>query len=789
LTNKRISYYKTKLTKMLKANTNKRILNKDSISKKNIVSVFESTLTRTMKIPINSLSKDIIIVKTFFFDVLQNIILDGFVFEGKNYVCFTASAGQIRTKKVVFINEEVYEKHKNSLMCGLDIEKINDLGGVNVNKYLAYLALCNSATDEWIDFNIDKSIVVDDMETIINGEVDFINDITYEITRKSMDIPICHTDGCGMMLPKISKKSFMVRLPWIKGLLVPFPFDEFIKENNCGTVKDIYGKEWNILNDDIEIIFTKSQFKTYRYYENWKQYKNNFKEFNCQVGICNIEEDYFSSAKIGYQMLQTLNELTDDELKHISLKTKDNVLNISSDRKTMLKVFGVTKSNTKKTYLQQAIELYPELLRDNYSKEILKDIKKSLVKEGRAAKLELDSCYTFLCPDLYAFCEYLFLGNKNPNGLLKNNEVTCKLYKSEKKLDCLRNPHLYREHAIRMNIVDEEKTKWFITNGIYTSCHDLISKILMFDNDGDKSLVCTDSIFVGAAERHMKDIVPLYYNMRKAEPDILSNQAIYNGLKLAYAGGNIGIYSNDITKIWNSENVNLDVIKVLCMENNFVIDYAKTLYKPIRPQEQKKKIHSYAKSKTPHFFIYVKDKNTEEVEKKNTSVVNKLEKIIIDKRINFDFADFDEFNYKLLMYNEDVEIDELIINKYKTLDRKTHYMLHSEDDKNYNNITFVYQGIRNDLLKLDPSINYIVDVLIKYLYKIKDSKFKDTLWLAFGDIIIENLKRNVKDKYIYCENCGVLTKQSKNNKTQYCKKCWIQYRKKYQRELMRKIRR
>lgn len=39
---------------------------------------------------------------------------------------------------------------------------------------------------------------------------------------------------------------------------------------------------------------------------------------------------------------------------------------------------------------------------------------------------------------------------------------------------------LYLEHAVRRNVagVNEESKRWFQTSGIYTSCHDLISKIL-----------------------------------------------------------------------------------------------------------------------------------------------------------------------------------------------------------------------------------------------------------------------------------------------------------------------
>ena len=84
-----------------------------------------------------------------------------------------------------------------------------------------------------------------------------------------------------------------------------------------------------------------------------------------------------------------------------------------------------------------------------------------------------------------------------------------------------------------------------------------------------------DKTFVNIAENHMDGIVPLYYNMRKADPVTLNSEQIYIGLNAAYTGGNIGTISNDITKIWNNGNINeesLMVIKLLCAENNFVID-------------------------------------------------------------------------------------------------------------------------------------------------------------------------------------------------------------------------
>ena len=66
-------------------------------------------------------------------------------------------------------------------MCGLTLDIINQKGGNNSNKHLAYTALSNSATDEWKNFDIDKCIVIDDFETNVFGTYDFVNDIDYTI--------------------------------------------------------------------------------------------------------------------------------------------------------------------------------------------------------------------------------------------------------------------------------------------------------------------------------------------------------------------------------------------------------------------------------------------------------------------------------------------------------------------------------------------------------------------------------------------------------------------------------
>lgn len=729
--------------------------------------------------------------------MLKSIVINGFIYNKEKYVCLTASAGQIRTKKTVFIKESLYKRYEKTLTCGLTLDKINAKGGINVNKYLAYLALCNSATDPFEQFDIDKAIVVEDMETLVKGEVDFIDDKTYQIERKVTDVPICHTDGCGMIRPDISKKNMMVRLPWVKGLLASFPFDKFVRQANRdnpkvnhGIVCDIYGKEWDILRDDIQFIFTKSQFKMWKFYESWDDYKTQYKQHNCKAGKCNEEEDKFRDAKINYQMLQTLSDLSDEELIQICSKTAQKLENISTDFRTMLNVFGATKLNTNKNPFQECLYIYPELLHDAYCRETLRDIRESIRNDACGGRLDIDGKYTFIIPDLYAFCEWLFLKDENPKGLLEDGEVYCSLFPKAEKLDCLRSPHLYMEHAVRKNAIDKRESikLWFKTPGVYTSCHDLISKILQFDVDGDKSLVCADTTIINAAERNTKNVVPLFYNMAKAGAQIIDGETIYNGLIAAYVGGNIGQVSNNITKIWNAEKPDIEAVKILCMENNFTIDYAKTLYKPTRPSEVDKKIKLHTHNNVPYFFINAKGKLPTQVEAINNSCVNRIRQFIPNKRIRFSPGIGSKLDKKMLMMFPEASYanEEDIIIRFKELTANASSRS-SYSGGEQGNIEFIYESIAKEMSLIEPDRHIVTDVLVNELFGKYATKRKRIFWACYGDVVLENLKANIDDDYFLCEDCGKRMRRSSNSH-KLCKSCREARHKVLNRERMRKSR-
>lgn len=737
------------------------------------VSIFDSTLTRCFNLKEREFNTEIIIVQVYFTDIAKSIVKNGFYMNGYKYKFFSASAGQIRTKKLVAVREDLLNENWNTLTAGLTIDDINARGGMNINKFLAYLALCNSATDLWRDFDIDRCIVVDDFENTINGTVDFIDDTTYEITRITKELEFTQTDGCGMILPCLTDKNFMVRIPWVKGLLARFDFVRFIHENNVnGIVKDIYGVKHNIIEENIQIIFTKSQFKMWKFFPSWNTYKEKYKQFNCTAGKCNEEEDIFSDSVINYQMIQTLSDLTDDEIKQLAYENDKDIQNLASDVKTMQKVFGATPWNTDKNGFQKCLERYPELLSDTYCRQTLKDLKNKLERDLWSARFEINGKYTFVIPDLYAFCEWLFLQDKQPQGLLQDGEVCCKLFGNDVKLDCLRSPHLYVEHPIRVNKIFND---WFDTNAVYISCHDLISRIVQCDYDGDRLLVTDNQTLINAAERNNRDknIVPLFYNMRKANAEILTPDSLFKGLLLAYNGGNIGEPSNNITKMWNSgdiKNETLHIVKWLVMDVNYTIDYAKTLYKPTRPKEVNDTIVEYTKAKVPYFFMFAKNKKEDVVNSISNCPIDRIVNLFPKRKLNFNFKfnNIGKFDYRVLMNNPDTEFHQDIADKFKEVTSKLPFN-HVSDKKMFNYLA-VYQNAKFEILSLNYSQEEIIDSIILDLFVYRKTPMKKAFWTLFGDEVYDNVKRNIDDNFVQCEKCHKrFYKHSALEK--YCNKC------------------
>lgn len=838
--------------------------------------IFESDLNRCFGCKDMEHSDDIISVVTYYTEIFESIMMNGFDYLGKHFVFFTAGAGQTRCKKSTFVNEELLNKYEKRLFCGLSREDINTLGGMNTNKYLAYTSLCQTNSEIWKDFNIDRAIVVPDIEyDIPDQEVRYIytespedkmllgqlQDKVQECTNKlkkikeakkckpkgsrrspeeiieekrcrekknklisdinslkskyhhsevkHMNVTIPFTDGFGISLKKM--ESSMIRLPFVKGLIAYCPrraFIDWCSENNVSIKKitDIYGKSYSI--NEIDYIFTESQFKMHKYYQNvldqdgnimktgWELYQENFKKYNCDACRCNVERGVKLNSKTNYQILQTLTtEMTDEDILKLASYDINNLNGIGRNVQCMLNVLDANeKRNDNMSWLQKSLVLYPEMLKDFYVKTLLKNTKDSMIKKFRSGKFNINGAYTFAIPDTLACLQWWFTDIDKTNignfGFVPEGFVSCNLFSNKEELDCLRSPHLDHAHCIRKNYINDITKRWVKSAGIYIGIKDTMSKLLMYDNDGDKLLVHNNKTIIKCAKQYQSKhgMIPNYYDMPKANPELISNKSLFDGIVMAYHHGNIGTPSNEITKVWTTlcpasseEEIQhaIDVIALRCTDVNFTIDYAKTLYKPTIPNEILKKYKVYSGRKVPHFFIYAKGKRKDQVEKLGQCNIDRISDVVKSNRIVFKDL-LGKYSYKMLMKDPTIDIKtekaQEIIDLYRDIEdtnlRKiSHIKWDSLDFREKKKVQLQVQFDSNKQRKLfqeliNEPMEYISDVLVKAL---QDDVNKDTLWRLFGNIIYSNIERNLSGTKICCK-CHERFIQN-NNKMKMCQKC------------------
>lgn len=277
---------------------------------------------------------------------------------------------------------------------------------------------------------------------------------------------------------------------------------------------------------------------------------------------------------------------------------------------------------------------------------------------------------------------------------------------------------------------------------------------------------------VEVAERECEDVVPLYYPMAKAAPQELTPEAFYNGMVAAWTGGNIGTISNKITKIFNSSDPDIDAVKILCMINNFVIDYAKTLYKVTVPKDWEKRLAAFDRQKLPAFFKYAKCKSDSQITARGNNVVDRIYTQMPMYKFRFNLAELGPFDYRLLMYNDAQKIGpkekELIaVFREEALHIGANPCTNFwEEDFHW---AYKFKLLRQKMAEFGDK-RYVSDVLIKALYDETPTKRKAALWYCYGDVMYENLADALEYYDGLCLKCGKRFSKKHTNR-KYCEEC------------------
>lgn len=459
------------------------------------------------------------------------------------YKRLLASTGGIRSNRVTFIREELFDKANEILLCGMP----NDMEFEFFSKYSAYFSLANTDSTPVPmpriivvkDFALDICETFDVVtETLVKGNFrvssttgEFMVDkATGEFKRKKdrleydaktiknyTEKDVKPFDGAGLVdiefAKKISKElrldytpsSYQFRcIPGIKGNLYPVDLQEFAaRYPDKKIIVDAWGKDVELYDENgefaIDVVLTVSQFKFFKEYDSFNAWLDAFNKelygYKRTFNIAHVGDKYGKlkdKTLISYQPLQSL-RLEEDQRKLLCQDTIDTIKDISTNVDSFLKFRGFNENDDQIPDYYKALAVNSELFYDPWMQgKIRKDIEGFKERTYRGS-LYLPSNYQTLIPDIFGLC--LFAFGEEPVGLLKKDEAYSNywFHKGEEKIGIVRFPHIANEWGI-VNIVNPKSNDKmdfykYITTGIITSMYSTLPlKLNSADFDGDKVL-------------------------------------------------------------------------------------------------------------------------------------------------------------------------------------------------------------------------------------------------------------------------------------------------------------
>lgn len=151
--------------------------------------------------------------------------------------------------------------------------------------------------------------------------------------------------------------------------------------------------------------------------------------------------------------------------------------------------------------------------------------------------------------------------------------------------------------------------------------------------------------------------------------------------------------------------------------------------------------------------------------------MNRIMNHIPDARIRYSKT-IGKLDWRVLIdQNEDYTVRENspVIEAYNYWIKHQFRFSYGEDEHVNEDDLYKYRRIREEILKVNQSLDYIVNSLVAYAYSVKKDSNKKLLWACFGNEIVQNIKANVTGRV--CPMCGKRFTPNVHNQVCCCNEC------------------
>lgn len=576
----------------------------------------------------------------------------GEIISSVRYVRFLSTSASIKKSEVFYINEEYKEVMMEYIDCGRNME-IKFVPA----KLSAYMALTMSSSNPVSNtYNV---CVVNDVEYEITTQVLELDDskqeepIITQIDDYKMNLNC--SDGFGFIDPTFAQtwandlhldytpSSFITRNAFCKGVLARFPYKEFAKENGIDTIKDVWGRVWDI--DEVDIVLTTSMLKLSNCYASWDDYYTQTQKYGYTFSVTKQTPKVLDMERTtNYQFIQAM-DWDDEDIRGFLKHSLDEIKSIRGMdwRKALVYLRGMSlneDSDVLRSDYTTALMIEPKLMEDSYVKTSINNMIKKRIDDCKKGTIKVKGNYqTVICDPIILAQGMLGLSIK---GLLQADEFHSEFW-NKQGVDYVvqfRAPQVSYNNIGHAKLVSNENTKrWyrylgemFIFNGYDATC----ARMSGCDFDGDTIFSTDDKYIIKGARQKVLPIVCL---QKSADKVICDETSFINADKLLLKGGieNVGTITNRATSIesfkarfprdskeWEELNYrvqacialsqsSIDCAKGIKIEYGFPKSWISHKVNMVNEDDDEETIkhkeyyNTLVCDKKPYFFIYVYD--------------------------------------------------------------------------------------------------------------------------------------------------------------------------------------
>lgn len=722
---------------------------------------------------------------------------NGFVMDGIKYVFYKRGAGKAKNGYAFYIQEELKEKLIDRSRLGLKFEKDEEL---DLTSLLAYESLISSGINFTIELDPKTEILL--IDDIYGKEFESIASVTREengeiITdNEKIILQNCLTDGQGLLdesvferYEKSDKGMMLLRSDMLKCCGFNTKLQKWFKFNNIKTLTDMFGNEYKA--DKIKLVTTPNSLKFLKFaykigngtkkecYEYWKEHVDNI------FGVVKYDKEgnYGNYNRLTYQLLNSIPNLTYDDLMGITKLEREYVMLLKNDNAVFRNYLGCDAKASLKLErnmdegdisLYENTDLMNALLLVNSDmqyttkfKKMKSDLISNYIGHLKEGKIRVkDAKYVTLVSNPYQML-LASIGKYNSESLMIGREVYCPYYKDGQEFCASRNPHINAGNVMyTINRYHKEYDDWFnFTNNICAinffdndapdrlqGCDTDSDTILLIPNDAlSKKAKCCEENFPTPINRVKGSKKPRKYNMIELQKldVILSNNYIGKIVNMSQI---INSYLNDAISRGESKEVIDELYQAssrLSSMSQIEIDKSKKVFdnismskelnkmrhiKSIKYIEENDKYGQLAKKMiVPNFFNMISDSNEYRIFQKFHTPLDILQDVLI----------FD--NAKHQKGNKNKELIDLLVQsknldgRYRQQSAEAIFKIIEECGKRINGLKLKTNTLNNKakktvekkakkeavekLKKLTPSDSTILSILKQCFGNKEDDKF------------------------------------------------------------------